>query len=86
MILRWSSSHARSHSSAPIKTTKMMLPSYKKNNPSFAFVFLRLCRGKNKQQQQSNEDPFQSLSLITSTFSQEKVLCLGFLAFLNPNG
>jgi hypothetical protein len=42
---------------------------YKKNNPnSFAKVFLRLCRGKNKQQQQSNEDPFQSLSLITSTF------------------
>ena len=73
MILRWSSSHARSHSSAPIKTTQMLLPSYRKNTPSFAFVFLRLCRGKNKQlaavsTSATNEDPFQSLSLITSTF------------------
>jgi hypothetical protein len=55
MILRCTSSHARSHSScAPIKTTQMLLPSYKKDNPSsFAFVFLRLCRGKNKQYKQS---------------------------------
>ena len=53
MILRCTSSHARSHSSAPIKTTQMLLPSRIKNTPSFAKVFLRLCRGKNKQYKQS---------------------------------
>ena len=40
MILRWSSSHARSHSScAPIKTTQMLLPSYNKKKQSFVVCF-----------------------------------------------
>jgi hypothetical protein len=41
MILRCTSSHTRSSLCAPIKTTQMLLPSYKKNTPSFAFVFLK---------------------------------------------
>ena len=83
MILRWSSSHARSHSSAPIKTTQMLLPSYRKNTPSFALCFCVCVVEKTSSRAVStsatNEDPFQSLSLITSTFFPErKANVLGF--------
>jgi hypothetical protein len=89
MILRCTSSHARSHSScAPIKTTQMLLPSYKKNNPSsFAFVFLK---GVSWKQQAAAAvllmRTLSSLYLITSTFFplQEKNSANLFRVLLIP--
>ena len=83
MILRCTSSHTRSSLCVPIKTTKMLLPSRIKNNPSFALCFWKGCRGKTSSSSSTtNEDPFQSLSLITSTFFPCKrktaQMCLGF--------
>ena len=68
MILRWSSSHARSHSScAPIKTTRMLLPSYNKKNNLLRRLLLCVCvcvvEKTSSKSSATNEDPFQSLSI-----------------------
>jgi hypothetical protein len=60
-------SHTRSHSSAPIKTTKMLLPSYKKQSFVSAVCFWKkqlslFLRRSSSLDSTSNDDPFQSLS------------------------
>ena len=70
MILRCTSSHTRSSLCVPIKTTQMLLPSRIEKTLLLRLLscFCVCVVEKTSSSSTTNEDPFQSLSLITSTF------------------